>query len=99
MILPFDETGHFTCSQKRTFSLANDTSTPTPVSEHSLKKRLVFSGLRQGFRSKFLFQTSYLQILDIKGVMPLFSVCEGYFADQIHENKALSFRACLCAAS
>jgi hypothetical protein len=25
MILPFDETGHFTCSQKRTFSLANDT--------------------------------------------------------------------------
>jgi hypothetical protein len=26
MILPFDETGHFTCSQKRTFSLANDTA-------------------------------------------------------------------------
>jgi hypothetical protein len=26
MILLFDETGHFTCSQKRTFSLATDTS-------------------------------------------------------------------------
>src|SRR6266567_7638020 len=26
MILLFDQTGHFTCSQKRTFSLANDTS-------------------------------------------------------------------------
>src|ERR1700720_811579 len=25
MILLFDETGHFTCSQKRTFSLATDT--------------------------------------------------------------------------
>ena len=25
MILLFDESGHFTCSQKRTFSLANDT--------------------------------------------------------------------------
>ena len=26
MILLFDETGHFTCSQKRTFSLATDIS-------------------------------------------------------------------------
>jgi hypothetical protein len=26
MILFLDETGHFTCSQKRTFSLATDTS-------------------------------------------------------------------------
>jgi hypothetical protein len=26
MSLLFDETGHFTCSQKRTFSLATDTS-------------------------------------------------------------------------
>ena len=47
---------------------------PHPV---SVKKHLVFSGLRQEFRSKFLIQTSYLQIVDVKGVRPLFSVCEG----------------------
>ena len=69
---------------------------PTPV---SVRRFLVFNGLRQGFRSKFLIQTCYLQNIDVKGVMPLFSVCEGYFAYPIHEDKALSFRACLSAAS
>ena len=33
-----------------------------------------------------------MQILDVKGVRPLFSVCVGNFACQIHEDKTLSFR-------
>jgi hypothetical protein len=44
MILFLDETGHFTCSQKRTFSLATDTSGLAVIgSEHRYVKLLPIS--------------------------------------------------------
>jgi hypothetical protein len=45
MILLFDETGHFTCSQKRTFSLATDidglATTRPELSNQSYSERTI----------------------------------------------------------